>query len=422
MMTDNSPDTSHVMDWLPRPVLLLVVARAVNQLGAFSLPFLAVLLVTQRGASLGAAGLVVAVFGAATIPSRLAGGRLTQAIGARRTMVLGLLACAAAQLAIAAAPGLRTTLVAVAVLGLAFEIYEPASQSLVADLSAPEHRPRTFGVLGAALSLGGLLGGLLATAVGGLDLRLLFAVDAATCLVCAVVVRLGLPGGRTTPTHQDRTGPAVRPWRDRRLLVMLAAGTGFATLYLQLVITLPLTLVARAIPVERYGLVLALSALVVVAAQPVLGSRRLPEDPFTVMAIGYVVLAVGLGLTAYVGSLAGFLVATVVWALGDVLLLGHPFVVVAGLAPAGTSARYLAVYGTCWGLAGVLAPLAGTAVLVAAGPGVLWTGCAVLALVLAGLQPAVRRAVLRSDESRAARTNSSANPRRRRPRSRRMVG
>ena len=37
---------------LPRPVLVLVAARAVNQLGAFTLPFLAVVLVRDRHASL----------------------------------------------------------------------------------------------------------------------------------------------------------------------------------------------------------------------------------------------------------------------------------------------------------------------------------------------------------------------------------
>ncbi|MGZ6878084.1 MAG: hypothetical protein ACXVFR_17110, partial [Nocardioidaceae bacterium] len=55
---------------LPRTVRLLVLARAVNRLGAFSLPFLAVLLVRRYGVGLGAAGLVMGAFGAATIPSR----------------------------------------------------------------------------------------------------------------------------------------------------------------------------------------------------------------------------------------------------------------------------------------------------------------------------------------------------------------
>ncbi|MET9474552.1 hypothetical protein ABZY04_21940, partial [Streptomyces sp. NPDC002922] len=59
---------------LPRAVRLLIVARGVNRLGAFSMSFLTVLVATQFGASAAVAGGVSAAFGLATIPSRLAGG------------------------------------------------------------------------------------------------------------------------------------------------------------------------------------------------------------------------------------------------------------------------------------------------------------------------------------------------------------
>lgn len=86
---------------LPRTVRLLIVARAVNRLGAFSLPFLTVLITTSFGASTVVAGYISAAFGLATIPSRLVGGRLADRIGRRRTIVVGLTACAVAQLGIA---------------------------------------------------------------------------------------------------------------------------------------------------------------------------------------------------------------------------------------------------------------------------------------------------------------------------------
>jgi hypothetical protein len=59
---------------LPRVVWLVVVGRAVNQLGAFTLPFLTVALTARFGVSVAVAGALMAVFGAATIASRLAGG------------------------------------------------------------------------------------------------------------------------------------------------------------------------------------------------------------------------------------------------------------------------------------------------------------------------------------------------------------
>src|SRR3954467_13395857 len=82
-------------------VRILVVARAVNRLGAFTLPFLAVTLVRELDASVGQAGYVLAAFGLATIPSRLAGGRLAERIGGKATILVGLTGTAVAQLCIA---------------------------------------------------------------------------------------------------------------------------------------------------------------------------------------------------------------------------------------------------------------------------------------------------------------------------------
>lgn len=375
---------------LPRPVLLLVAARAVNQLGAFTLPFLAVVLVRDRHASLATAGLVTALFGVATIPSRLAGGRLADRIGNRATIVLGLTGCAVAQVAIAVGRSLPQAVVAAVLLGLAFELYEPPSQALVADLTGPEDRPRAFGLFGAALAAGGIGAGLLATLLGSVDLRLLFVADAATCLVCAAVVGVALPRSATPPVVER---VMADPWRDRRLVAMLAAGTVFATLYLQIRVGLPLTLVERGLPAAHYGLLMTASSLTVVLAQPLLGSRWVPANPFRVMLAGYLVLALGLAGTGWATGLPGFLAATVVTGVGDVLLLGLPFAVVSGLAPEGARGRYLAAYGICWGVAAVLAPILGTRLLATGGPQLLWLTCAALSLTLAVLQPALRRVV-----------------------------
>jgi predicted MFS family arabinose efflux permease len=74
---------SSVTAWraLPRTVWLLVLARTVNRLGAFTLPFLSVILVTSWGASVVDAGYLLAAFGVATIPSRLIGGWLADRWG-----------------------------------------------------------------------------------------------------------------------------------------------------------------------------------------------------------------------------------------------------------------------------------------------------------------------------------------------------
>lgn len=173
---------------------------------------------------------------------------------------------------------------------------------------------------------------------------------------------------------------------------MLATGTAFAITYLQVTMSLPLTLLVRGLPVAEAGILLTVSAVTIVLGQPLLrwGPLR-GRTGFEAMSIGYAVLAAGLAATAFATTLPGFVVATVVWSTGDVLLLGHSWSIVSALAPEGARARYLAAYGLSWGVAAVVAPVLGTQLLSAGGPVVLWMTLAAVALLLATVQPGLAR-------------------------------
>lgn len=369
-------------------VWILVVARAVNRIGAFTLPFLGVVLTVEFGTSLGQTGLIIAAFGAATIPSRLLGGQLADRLGRRRTIVVGLTGCAIAQLWIALSHTLWSAVLATILLGLAFEIYEPPSQAMIADVTEPANRPAAYGLYSAALAAAGVLAGLLAAALSHWDLRWLFVADAITCLSCAALVALALPAD-VRREHSEEPTSTVSVWRDRRLLLLLASGTIFATIYMQLIIGMPLTLLEQGLPKSGTGLILALSAITLIAAQRLLRVQHL--DDFQSIRIGYVLLAAGLVVSAVAHSLAIFLVAAILWSLGDLFLLTRYLTQASGLAPDEARGRYLAVFGLCWGIATTIAPITVTQLLETAGPTGLWLTSAAVAVVLALLQPWFRK-------------------------------
>jgi MFS family permease len=369
-------------------VWLLVAARSVNRLGAFTLPFLSVTLVTTFGASVVDAGYLLAAFGVATIPSRLVGGWVADRWGTRAAIVAGLLATAAAQLAVAAAPSLGFATAAVVALGLAFELYEPASQAMIADATDGEQRPVAYGLLAAAMAVAGMAAGLLAALLAGVGLRWLFVVDAATCLACAALV-----GRRLTVGSSPRRSRTYA-WKDRRLLAMLMAGTAFAVVYLLVGIALPLTVVVRGMPAGDVGLLLTVSAATVALGQPALAAGPVARlDDFAAMTVGYLLLGGGLVAVGLAHHLVPLAAATVLWSLGDLVLLGRATAVVAGLAPVGARGGYLATYGLGWGVAAVVGPLVGTRLLAAGGPVVLWSVLGLVCLGLALVQPLVRREV-----------------------------
>ena len=388
---------------LPRQVQILAAARAVNQLGAFSLAFLTVLMSRDLGASLGTAGAVAAMFGLATIPSRLLGGYLADRLGSRRTILTGLTGCAAAQLGIAAAPGIAVAAACAVLLGFAFELYEPPSQAMIAEATAPDQRAPAFALLTTALAVGNMGAGLVAVAVGRSGLRWLFVVDAASCLGCALIVYLGLPtdpGRRVPPLPaghgdpRDRPTRGTSPWRDPALLAMTAAGTVYALVYMVMLVGLPLSAAADGLNPASTGLVMAVGTLTLVLGRPVLQARPLASTSHqAAVAAGYVLLAAGMAGYAAAHSLAALFAPTIAWAIGNLLLTGRAFAVVTALAPPGATARYLAVYGLSWGIATVAAPLLATRVIASLGPAALWTACSALCLAMAAVQPWLLRAI-----------------------------
>ncbi|HET9171249.1 MAG TPA: MFS transporter [Actinospica sp.] len=371
---------------LPRPVRLLIAARAINQFGAFSLAFLTVLLSRGLGASLGAAGAVSAAFGLATIPSRLLGGRLADRVGRRRTILLGLVGCAAAQLGIAAAPDLAVAAGCAILLGLAFELYEPPSQAMIADAVPPDGRTAAYTLLTTALAVGNTGAGLVAEVVGRTNLRWLFVVDAGTCLACALIIRLALPD--TPSQHEEIAASESSPWRDRALLLVTAAGTVYALIYMLMLVSLPLSLGVDGINPAGAGLIMAVATVVLVVSRPLLRTGRLADLPTgPAFAAGYLLMALGLAGYAVAHTLPALLAPTVAWSLGNQLLMGRALAAVSGLAPPGATARYLAVYGLSWGFATVAAPVVGTWLIGSFGSGTLWSVMAAACLAMSVAAP-----------------------------------
>jgi MFS family permease len=391
---------------LPRQVQILAAARAVNQLGAFSLAFLTVLMSRDLGVSLGTAGAIAALFGVATIPSRLLGGQLADRLGRRRTILTGLAGCAAAQLGIAAAPDAAVAAGCAVLLGFAFELYEPPSQAMIAEVTSPDQRAPAYALLTTALAVGNMGAGLVAAAVGRSSLRWLFVVDAASCLGCALIVYLGLPadpGRRVSPLtaggaeNGDPQGSRARgasAWRDTALLAMTAAGTVFALVSMVMLVGLPLSAAADGLDPASVGLVMAAGTLTLVLGRPLLQARPLASLSYpAAAAAGFILLGTGMAGYAVAHSLAALFAPTVAWAIGSLLLTGRSFALVTALAPPGATAPYLAVYGLSWGIATVAAPVLATRVIGSLGPAALWTACSALCLAMAAVQPWLLRAI-----------------------------
>jgi MFS family permease len=128
------------------------------------------------------------------------------------------------------------------------------------------------------------------------------------------------------------------------------------------------------------------SALTMIVTAPVM--RRAPFRSWTratQLRVGYLSLGAGLAGYALADSLPAYVAACAVGSIGDLFLMGVLLTVVADLAPARGRARYLAVFGLSWGIAAMVAPTIGLALLSGLGVGATWGllagGCVSLGLL-----------------------------------------
>jgi MFS family permease len=178
---------------LPRAFWALWAGSFVNRLGTMVEPFLAFYLTGVRGLSVAATGIVLALFGLGAIVSQIVGGVLADRVGRRVTLTGGMLATAAAMLALGYATATPVLVVLVFVLGLTIDAYRPASQALLADLVGPAERARAFGLLFWAINLGFAVAMVLGGTLSRAGFSWLFWADAATCAVFGVLVWRAVP-------------------------------------------------------------------------------------------------------------------------------------------------------------------------------------------------------------------------------------
>jgi hypothetical protein len=141
-------------DGLPRAFRVLWSGVLINRLGTVVVPFLALYLSGPRGLSVQATGAVLAVCGAGSVLSQLAGGILADRIDRRGTLAGAMLANASCMIALGYPAAIPAIVAVVFLLGLSFDMYRPAQAAILADLISPAERPRAFALIYWAVNLG----------------------------------------------------------------------------------------------------------------------------------------------------------------------------------------------------------------------------------------------------------------------------
>jgi MFS family permease len=363
---------------LPAAIWVVAAGSLIDRFGSFVLPFL-VLYLRHHGFGAAQAGLAVAFYGGGKILSAPSGGFLADRLGPRNAIACSMLASAATMLTLWRVTGAGATAIygATFATGWASEAYRPSVSALVA--STVEAGPRQVTAF-ALYQLGANLGLALGPVVGGIvaaySFTPLFVGDAATSLIFAAISLVALPAGadRAGAVTVSSTSALRTILADRVFLRFWAAVLLVNVVLFQAQTTFPLWVTGNGHSATVYGALLGLNAAVIACFQLPLTSYTSRVPAWQVIGFSSLLAGSGFGILALGGSAPLLIVSVLVWSGSE--LVGWPVARawVTEHAPAGLVGRYAGAQSLAFGLAFMLAPLAGTA-LYAVSPRLLWLTC-----------------------------------------------
>lgn len=402
-----------------RAFRLTLVGTLVSAIGqGLTLPYLFVYLHDVLGAPLPVAGVVLAVASVVGLGATTLGGPLGDRIGLGRLAGIGLLVQAAGTALLAAAPGPAIAAVGVALNVSGSSLVWPGLNGLVAVQVRPEQRSRAyamrFGLLNAGIGIGGLASGWIVSIERPASFHLVYGLDGATTAAFAVLVLIGLrhsagygPDGMHRETVARGGYRAVL--RDRAFVGYLAVALSLGVFgYAQLNGPWASFVTGSGGGTTRIvGFAFAANTVAIVVTQLTVErvTRRVRRSRLLMLTAGIWGIAWLLtgvaALPVFRGPVAdvGFVVALVVFGLGETFYSPVGGGMPNALAPEHLRARYNSLASTTWPLGGFLGPPLAGALLGGSMPG-SWVGVIAVGLLATVVASAVLGARLPRDIER----------------------
>jgi MFS family permease len=379
---------------LPRSVWTMEAGGLVNAFGnGIMFPFLIIYLHNVLGFSLATAGFVVAAGNAIGLVAGPVAGPIVDRIGGRITLAAALVLMAAGY---AAYPFVEVPWQAYAaslVAGVGNGAFWTSQSTLLAGLTPIDRRHSAFALQrvtrNLGIGLGGLTGGLIATTTDPTSFKVLFFVDAATCLGFIAALFLVPEPVAVEEKRADSEG-YLDVLRHRVFVAFVALNVVFvAAGYAQLELLPVFAKNEAGVTEKAIGVIFAVNTLVIVIAQLPLARALEGRRRMAALAVMTVIWATAwlmvLATGAYAEAMTAavfFGVAAAVFAVGECLQGPTQGALVADLAPERLRGRYMAVSTTSWQIGFVIGPALGGLIL-STEPLALWP-LAALACLLAG--------------------------------------
>jgi MFS family permease len=379
--------TRKVYHEYPRAFWIYNVIVFIDRLGGFMLyPFFALYLTHKFDIGMSTVGILFAIFSVSGMVGSALGGAMADRMGRKVVITASLILSSLSALGMGLAPSIGIFIAVVAVVGTLSSIGHPAHEAVVADLLPPQKRAEGYGIIRVVFNMAVIIAPPVAGLLISHSYLTLFVVDALISIVCATVVLFALP--ETKPQAQAHAKPETmkqtfagygRVFKDTPFLAFIGVTVMMTLVYMNMNSTLGVFLRDQHGLAEiRYGWLISINAIMVVALQFWVTRRLERYRPFLMMAAGSFLYAIGFAMYGFVPTFALFVVAMIVITIGEMVVSPFQQSLVAGFAPEDMRGRYMAVSGLSWSVAFAVGPYFAGLILDSGNPSLLWILCGIV--------------------------------------------
>jgi len=330
----------------PMVHLLMLGTVVITLTNSMSLPFLAIYLRNTSGLDYAMIGLIIGAGPVAGTIGGFVGGILSDFFGRPRLMLASLLLLGIAFFGFVLVEHPLLLLLFSVLKGVGAAFFGTISKALMGDLTPEELRFRMFAnryfAVNLGFSIGPILGAFLGIGGGSLGFVLAAAVYLIYALVLAVAFRVTAVPDRPAATETIRLSSVLAVLRHDRILLLFIVGSILVmAVHGQMSVTLSQYLQDHFTEgVQMLGVLMSVNGLTVLLAQiPV---TRMAEriGLFQRLALGCLLFALGEIGFAYSMALAAFVLAMIIFTIGEILIIPSEYALIDEITPSGMRGTY----------------------------------------------------------------------------------
>ena len=375
----------------PRKFWVVVGVSFIDRVGGTLLfPFFSLYITQKFNVGMTQAGMILGLFSIFGLFGGMIGGALTDRFGRRKIIIIGLVFSAVSTLTLGLVNQFATLIPLAVVIGLLSHFAGPAHDAMIADILPEKQRNEGFGILRVVGNMAWIIGPTIGGFVAKRSFMALFIIDAVVSCVVALLFFLFMPETKPVRDEIHQKAESILTTfrgygtvlRDSPYIAFLVAGILMGLVYQQMYNSLSVYLRDNhGIEPSGYGLLLTVSAIVVILFQFTTTRLIKHKPPFLMMALGTAFYVVGFSMFGWVSTYYLFALAIVVITIGEMIVVPTSQSLAANFAPEDMRGRYMAVFGLLWMIPATIGPGAAGYILDNYNPNLLWYIGGVLCMI-----------------------------------------